>query len=199
MPDHVGWLLDLYEDGREGVVLWLIGDDGERWRLRQDFPITFYAAGEPEQLRGLQRYLRTRPEKLRLYRTQSRDLFHDKPLILLAIEMNAPIYQPRLFQQIANRFPNLDYYDADLNITLRHAACWGTFPLARCSVSVNGEGVVQELRVLDSPWDLDPFDVPLRVLSLKPDCDPVHAQPSVLIACMMGMNTDSPFSRSGPC
>jgi len=186
MPDHVGWLLDLYEDDREGVVLWLIGDDGERWRLRQDFPVTFYAAGDLEQLRDLQRYLRARPEKLRLYRTQRRDLFHDRPLTLLAIETSAPIHQPRLFQQIADRFPNLDYYDADLKITLRHAARWDTFPLARCSISVNDEGIVQELRVLDSPWDLDPFDVPLRVLSLKPNCDPVHARPSVLIICHDG-------------
>ena len=182
MPDHVGWLLDLYEDDREGVVLWLIGDDGERCRLRQDFSVTFYAAGDPEQLRDLQRYLRTRPEKLRLYRAQRRDLFHDKPLTLLAVEMSAPVRQPRLFQQITNRFPGLDYYDADLNITLRHAARWGTFPLARCYVSADNMGTVRELRVLDSPWDLDPLDVPLRVLALKPDCDPAHAHPSALIA-----------------
>jgi len=39
---------------------------------------------------------------------------------------------------------------------------------------------------LDSPWDLDPFDVPLRVLSLEPDCDPAHARPSVLIVCHDG-------------
>ena len=182
MPDHVGWLLDLYEDNREGIVLWLIGDDGERCRLRQDFPVTFYAAGDPEQLRDLQCYLRTRPEKLRLYRAQRRDLFHDKPLTLMAVEMRAPVRQPRLFQQITHRFPGLDYYDADLNITLRHAARWGTFPLARCYVSANDEGVVRELRVLDSPWDLDPLDAPLRVLALKPDCDPAHVQPSALIA-----------------
>ena len=186
MPDHVGWLLDLYEDEREGVVLWLIGDDGERCRLRQDFPITFYAAGDPEQLRDLQRYLRTWPEKLHLYRAQRRDLFHDKPLTLLAVEMGAPIRQPRLFQQITDRFPDLDYYDADLKITLRHAARWDTFPLARCSISADDEGVVRELRVLDSPWDLDPFDVPLRVLSLEPDCDPTHARPSVLTVCHHG-------------
>jgi DNA polymerase-2 len=30
---------------------------------------------------------------------------------------------------------------------------------------------------------LDPLDAPLRVLTLKPDCDPAHAQPSALIAC----------------
>jgi DNA polymerase-2 len=137
MPDHVGWLLDLYEDDREGVVLWLIGDDGERYRLRQDFSVTFYAAGDSEQLRDLQRCLRTRPEKPRLYRAQRRDLFHDKPLTLLAMEMSAPARQPCLFQQIAHRFPGLDYYDADLNIALRHAACWGTFPpfLWRAAVS----------------------------------------------------------------
>jgi len=182
MPDHVGWLLDLHEDKCKGVVLWLIGDDGERYRLRQDFPVTFYATGDPEQLRDLQRCLRTRPEKPRLYRTQRRDLFHNSPLTLLAVEMDAPARQPRLFQQMAKRFPELDFYDADVNITLRHAARWGTFPLARCYVNANDEGVVQELRVLDSPWDLDPLEAPLRVLALKPDCAPAHAQPSALIA-----------------
>ena len=182
MTDRVGWLLDLYEDDREGVILWLIGDDGERCRLRQDFPIIFYAAGDPEQLRALQRFLRARPEKLHLYRAQRRDLFHDQPLTLLAVEMSAPICQPRLFQQIVRRFPGLDYYDADVNITLRHAARWGTFPLARCYVSVDDEGTVRELCVLDSPWDLDPLDAPLRVLALKPDCDPAHARPRALIA-----------------
>ena len=182
MPDHVGWLLDLYEDDHEGVVLWLIDEDGERRRFRQDFPVTFYAAGGPEKLRELQRFLRARPEKLRLYRAERRDLFHDQPLTLLAIEMKAPIRQPRLFQQVARRFPELDYYDADLNITLRHAARCGTFPLARCYISANDEGLVRDLRVLDSPWDLDPLEAPLRVLALKPDCDPAHAQPSTLIA-----------------
>ncbi|MCD6577634.1 MAG: hypothetical protein J7K66_06445 [Anaerolineaceae bacterium] len=182
MPEHVGWLLDLYEHDHGGVILWLIGDDGERYRLWQNFPITFYAAGDSAQLRDLQRYLQLRSEELRLYRAQRRDLFHDHPLTLLAVEMSAPIRQPRLFQQVARRFPGLDYYDTDVNITLRHAARWGTFPLARCYVRADDAGIVRKLRVLDSPWDLDPPDVPLRVLALKPDCDPDHARPSALIA-----------------
>ena len=32
-------------------MLWLVGEDGQRHRLTQDFPITFYAAGEPARLR----------------------------------------------------------------------------------------------------------------------------------------------------
>jgi DNA polymerase II len=182
MPDHVGWLLDLYEDDKKGIVLWLIDEDGARCRFRQDFPVTFYAAGDPEKLRDLQRFLRARPEKPYLYRAERRDLFQEHPLTLLAIELQAPIRQPRLFQQVARRFPELDYYDADLNITLRHAARCGTFPLARCYVSADDDGLVRNLRVLDSPWDLDPLEAPLRVLALKTDCDPSHAQPGLLIA-----------------
>ena len=49
MAELTGWLLDLYEDPRDGVVLWLIGADGTRHRLHQTFPVTFYAAGPPAQ------------------------------------------------------------------------------------------------------------------------------------------------------
>jgi len=182
MPDHTGWLLDLFEDAQRGVDLWLIGDDGARLRLRQDFPLIFYAAGNTEALHQLGLWLRGQPEKPALARAVRRDLFRDQPLTLLAIEMQDPINQPRLFQRAAKRFPDLDFYDADINITLRHAARWGTFPLARCYVCADDDGNVQDMRVLDSPWDLDPLTPPLRVLSIMPDHDPSHTDPTALIA-----------------
>ena len=45
MIERTGWLLDLYEDPLGGLALWLLDDDGARRRLRQRFPVTFYAAG----------------------------------------------------------------------------------------------------------------------------------------------------------
>jgi DNA polymerase-2 len=186
MPDHTGWLLDLYEDEQRGVVLWLIDDDGLRRRLRQDFPAVFYAAGEREQLHALGLWLRAQPERPSLSRAVRRDLFQEQPLTLLAVEMQDPIRQPQLFQRAANRFPDLDFYDADIPITLRHAARWGTFPLARCYVCADDDGNVLDMRVLDSPWDLDPLPPPLRVLSLMPDHDPSHAEPTALIASHAG-------------
>ena len=57
MAEFSGWLLDLYEDPRDGVVLWLIGADGTRHRLHQNFPVSFYAAGPPRKLRALWRWL----------------------------------------------------------------------------------------------------------------------------------------------
>jgi DNA polymerase-2 len=55
MTEHTGWLFDLYPDPQDGVVLWLLCDDGQRRRFTQSFPVTFFAAGPPERLRGLWR------------------------------------------------------------------------------------------------------------------------------------------------
>lgn len=182
VADLTGWLLDLYEDERGGAALWLIGDDGGRHRLRQDFPVTFYAAGERAQLKALWVWLRRHPLKPRLAKDQRRDLFQPEPLTVLKIELQHAARQPQLFHEIMQRFPDLDYYDADLSISLRHAALYGTFPLARCYVRADESGFIQKLRVLDLPWDLDPSKAPLRALALRPDCDPAHANPRALIA-----------------
>jgi len=186
MPDLTGWLLDLYEEESGGLALWLIGDDGGRQRLRQDFPITFYAAGPNAQLKALWAWLKRHPLKPRLSRDQKRDILQDGLTTVLKIETENAFQQPLLFQEMARQFPELDYYDADLGITLRHAARFGTFPLARCYARADESGLVSELRVLDSAWDLDPSRVPLRVLSLRPDCDPAHAEPRALIAAHEG-------------
>jgi len=186
MPDLTGWLLDLYEEESGGLALWLIGDDGGRHRLRQDFPITFYAAGPNAQLKALWAWLKRHPLKPHLSRDQKRDILQDGLTTVLKIEVENAFQQPQLFQEMARQFPELDYYDADLGITLRHAARFDTFPLARCYIRADESGRVSELRVLDSAWDLDPSRAPLRVLSLRPDCDPAHAEPRALIAAHEG-------------
>jgi DNA polymerase-2 len=175
-----GWLLDVYEDRSDGIVLWFITEGGERVRLRQRFPVTFYAAGPAPQLRKLWRWLREQDPSLKLWRTERRDLFLPQPVNVLAAEVENAVNQPRLFQGAAQAFPDLTYYDADIPLGLRHAAVFDTFPLQRCHVLADGRGVIQELRSLESPWDLDPEPAPLRVLKIEPDVDPSHTPPRLL-------------------
>ena len=178
--EHTGWLLDLFADPQGGVILWLLGDDGERYRLQQTFPVTFYAAGPAARLRALWRFLENQPVPVTLSRTERRDLFQPQPLTVLAIQVAQPARQPRLFQQVVKRFPELTYYDADLQLTLRYSAVYHVFPLARCRVSVNDAGQVEKIAALDLPWDLDPAPPTLRILDLEPDSDPAHAPPTHL-------------------
>ncbi len=178
MPEYTGWLLDLYDDLEEGLVCWLISEAGERLRLRQDFPVTFYASGSVERLRALWRYLRPQPVHLR--REERSELFCRQPITTLAVQVPSPQAQARLFAQVSAAFPELTFYDVDLPSALRHAAAFGSFPLCRCRLEVDAQNRVQAFQVLDSPWELDPALPPLRILSLEPDCDPAHAQPTHL-------------------
>jgi DNA polymerase-2 len=177
--EFTGWLLDVYDDPQDGAVLWLMTEDGARRRLHQDFPITFYASGPTSQLRELWRFLEGQPTPVELGRQERRDLFCQEPVTVLCVRVLQPALQPRLFQQVARRFPVLAFYDADLAFSLRYAAVHNTFPLAYCHVRTNGEQL-QSLTVLDSPWDMDPPPPPLKALSLELDSNPAHAQPACL-------------------
>lgn len=181
MLEVAGWLLDLYDDPQDEVVLWLIAEDGRRLRLRQSLALTFYIAGEERELRAAQSYLRGLSLPAELFRTRRRDLFLPEPLDVLAIRSRASD-QAALFRQVANRYPDLTYYDADLPLSLHHAARYDTFPMARIRVRYEDQGEIHELQTLDSAWEIDPEPPPLRVLQLEPDVDPNHAAPRALLA-----------------
>jgi len=178
MPELTGWLLDLFDEPGGGIVLWLLGADGRRHRLHQDFPVTFYAAGPALRLRQLWQHLHAQPVPVELGREERRDLFRPEPVTVLSIRAEHPADQPPLFQHLARLFPDLDWYDADLHLSLRYAARYGTFGLARCRAEADADGKLHALTVLDSPWELDPPPAPLRVLTLEPDADPFHAAPA---------------------
>ena len=188
MMDLTGWLLDVYPgrqnggDPPDGVVVWLLGEDGRRYRLRQPFPVTFYASGPALRLRLLWRYLQNQPVSVQLQRAERRDLFSEQPLTVLAVQVEQPAAQPRLFQLVSSSFPDLTYFDADIPLALRYAAVHRVFPLAHCTITVwRGGDQVQQVQALESPWDLEPSQPPLRTLSLEPDVNPAHATPQRLL------------------
>lgn len=179
MPERcTGWLLDLYPQ-QEETVLWFLEEDGRPFRLVHHFPGTFYAAGESAQLRALWGWLADQEPAPELARGIRRDVFRGELPVLAATVARAPRLEA-LFRQATVRFPDLDWYDGDIALPLRHAAAFGTFPLARCQVE-HHEGQVQSLSMLESPWELDPAPPPLRVLELAPDCDPGQAAPTALL------------------
>ena len=179
MVDHRGWLLDLYADEADGLILWLLDEDGSRRRLTQEFSITFYAYGPFPRLRALWRFLRGQPIGVQLARIVREDLFAG-PLDLMAVEVANPALQPRLFRQAVRRFPDLTYYDADIPLGLRYAAVFDTFPLCHCEVEVADNGRIQHITPLESRWDAAPSQPPLRLLTIEPNEDPAHREPAFL-------------------
>lgn len=180
MNEIRGWMLDVYAHPAGGAVVWLLDEEGRRRRLRQDFEATIYAAGSAWRLRELWMYLQKQPIKMQLARTERRDLFRGDT-VTLAASTGALTELPGLVRGAQAAFPDLTFYDADLQTALRHAAAFGTFPLAWCNVSVDEEERIHELQVDDSRWEIDYELPPLRAMRMEPDEDPRQREPRAIL------------------
>jgi DNA polymerase II len=176
VKEYTGWFFDLYAQ-KEGITLWLLGEDHKPYSFTQPFPITFYASGPFHRLRQLWKFLKDRP--IRLARTQRKDLHEGTKDVLQADVLEVTSFDA-LFREVNQEFPDLLYFDADIPIILRYAAHSGTFPLGHCKVEVQHGWTISKIAPLDSPWDLDPVLPHLRILEIRPDENPNHAQPQSL-------------------
>jgi DNA polymerase II len=170
-----GWLLDLYPN-EAGLSVWMLGQDGKRHHLHQNFSVKFYIAGSSSQLRCAWKWLSAQPERPALAREGRRDLFAGT-IPVLAGELAKPADLPRLFRRVSRAFPDLTYYDADIHMSLRYAARYGAYPLAECELEIDAMSRIHAIQVLSSPWDIDTTHPPLSVLTMEPECDPFHAEP----------------------
>jgi len=174
--EQTGWLVDVYAASEGGIVLWLLTEDDQRLHLRIKFPVTFYAAGEFALLRQAWIYLKGKDVKLA--RATRHDLFLGEREVM-AITLPHPSLLPALFADLSRQFPSLDYYDADIPLSLRFIAQTGANLLGKCRVLLDGE-MVQSIQPLDSPWEVEPAPLPLRILTLRPDVNPAIRKPKHL-------------------
>ena len=174
-----GWLLDLYEDASDGLRLWFILDSGERICLRQSFPVSFFIYGPVKRLHECCLFLRRQPGVLHLSKESRQDVFQPEPLCVLRVDMNGPVSQKACFQAVQKVFPDLTWYNADLSVQARHCAQYDSFPLAYCTVA-HEDGIIKDLQVLNSRWDLAVLHPLLRTVELIPDRDPAKAAPDAV-------------------
>jgi DNA polymerase-2 len=186
-----GWLFDVYPN-ETNLTLWLIGEDGQRHRLSQDFSVSVYASGPFPRLRQLWKWLEEQPVQVSLARQERKDVFRGMAPVL-AVAVAQPARLDELFRAMISKFPDLTYYDGDISIPLRHAAAFDVFPLARCTVEVQGEKVVK-ISPLNTPWDLEPEAAPLRILTIEPDCDPARGTPKTITIAFERNNYTLPIN-----
>ncbi|HMN01024.1 MAG TPA: DNA polymerase domain-containing protein, partial [Anaerolineales bacterium] len=177
MNEQTGWLLDVYAASEGGIILWLLTEDDQRLCLCMKFPVTFYAAGEFALLR--QAWIHLKDKDVKPARATRRDLFLGEREVM-AITLPHPFLLPALFADLSRQFPSLDYYDADIPLSLRFIAQTGANLLGKCRVVLDEE-IVQAIQPLDSPWEVEPVPLPLHTLTLSPDVNPAIQKPKYLL------------------
>lgn len=172
MDEITGWFFDIYPHPERGITLWVITDAGERLHLRMDLSITFYAAGDFSRLRTAWIFLNG---KAKLARQRRKDLFlGERDVMAVTVDASSTI-----FHELNSQFPELDYYDVDIPISLRFIARTNCHLLGRCRFLLKGEWL-QSIEPLSSPWEIQHTPIPLRMLRLALDVDPNFHEPSQL-------------------
>jgi DNA polymerase-2 len=180
-----GWLLFIYPDEQDGVVLWVLGEDGSRRRLTASFLSAFYIGGEPGALKKVAAFLEQDIFRVRSFLTERLELY-DGPQQVLAVQTANPVLQQHLITDLKRRFgaAKLRYYYINIPLSVRYAAATGAFPTARCFFSHDAEFNLLNLYPQDSPWEID-YSIPgLRTMTVLPDANPQFSHPaSLLITC----------------
>jgi len=174
-----GWVLSVYPDEVDGAVIWLLGEDGRRYRLTHAFETVFYLSGERPRLEGVRLFLAGLGEGIKTAYTRRRDLYKGE-LEVLEVRVGNPVLQQRLFYRLHKRFNWVDFYDAKIPFPMRYGVAKDIFPMARCAARVDQNLEVIEIQTLDDPWDLEYELPPLRTLVIEPDADPGLSSPACL-------------------
>lgn len=178
--ERTGWLMDVYTRPEGELVCWLLSEDGQRWLLPFDFPATFYAAGNPGVLRQAWRFLQGRG--VRCSRQVRHDLFQGERVVL-AVTVDLPGRLPETCRRLAQAFPALDYYDADLPLSVRFVSRTQLPLLGRCRFETDGQRLL-DVQPLESAWEMQPSLPPLRVMEIECDADPaLHPPQAVTVRC----------------
>jgi DNA polymerase-2 len=174
-----GWLFSVYPDRDCGAVIWFIAEDGVRHRLQYPFKTTFYlAAREFSRLQGVYRYLASWRNSPKMTFTFKRDLFKGVRRVL-EISAPDPITQENLFFTLQKRFKSIQFYNAKIPFSVRFGGETGSFPMAKCHL-ITADETVENMDVLDNPWDISYDLPPLRELIIEPDTEPTFCRPSLV-------------------
>ncbi len=176
----VGWFFSVYPDRQDGAVLWLITEDGARHRLTQPYKTAFYlAARDNRELHRVHAYLSAKNNPPEMSYAFKRDLFKGMRKVL-QILVPDPITQEHIFYNLKKRFKHIQFYNAIIPFSVRFGGETGSFPMAKCRLVLDDQGLVETIDVLDSPWDLSYDLPPMRQLTIEPDTDPTYATPTRL-------------------
>ena len=117
---------------------------------------------------------------MKFKRVTKEDLFAG-PQEAMGVRIANPSIYKRVFREANEHFPDLIYSDVDIPLTIRYAAAYNVFMMARCKVTAELDGKLINIIALDKPEELEPKLPHLRILTLRPDTDPSHGAPKNLI------------------
>jgi len=162
------WILDLYP-APEGMVLWLkagVEAGGRALRVVDDLPMSFFIAGESARLRAVWRGISGWGRGLSLGKARRFEIHRGREIDLLAVTAPGPLPYRAAVRDALAAWPDLAFYDADLDPAMVYCVERGVFPLAECDFVLEGTRL-RSVSTGQTRWDLAADPPPFRMLTLR--------------------------------
>jgi DNA polymerase-2 len=163
-----GWLLDVYP-AYDGMVVWLLGEDGRRLRAVDPFTPTFYLAAPPALLNHARRLLQRNAWHTDTRCVERYELGALHPTAVLEIAVHSPAQFSQITRRLIQACPGAQFFHVDVSLPQRYFYDRRIFPSARCEIELTADGLVRAIQALDSPWDTDYAMPPFTIMELSPD------------------------------
>lgn len=194
-----GWLLDLYTHPRHGqTCLWLIEQSGARTCFFHAFPGVFYFTGEQAaRLQSAKHYLSaTYPDSVQVKREHNWNLVTPSDQPIYAVRTENPNTLWKVFRPFAQDFPDLDFYNVDLDVSHYYAAQYGLFAFCQLVIEVDDRNHIHSISVRDTAWAIDIDDPPLRIMKLSPNHNPRAQTPTQLTLSIGERSIQIPYASN---
>ncbi|MDA2932428.1 hypothetical protein MYX19_04655, partial [Nitrospinae bacterium AH-259-F20] len=177
MAELSGWLFDVYPSS-EGMVVWLLDDDGKPTKFVDHYESYFYASGSRESFRLLKQRLSRIKVPIRMERVDRTEFWSGRPLEVLKISTPSLLAYRQLVSAAGN-LEDIELFNCDIPLPQVYFFERDIFPLAQCRVEHDAEGRIKAMEAHDSPWDTHYALPPLRVMALRIEgagINPNHSQ-----------------------
>lgn len=183
-----GWLLDVYP-AHDGMVVWLLSEDGRRFRVIDPFAPTFYLAAPPTRLVHILRLLQRSPWLTTTRQVERYELGALHPTAVMEITVHAPAQFTHITRRLIATCPDAQFFHVDVSLPQRYFYDRRLFPSAYCEVEMTADRRAHTIQALDSPWDTEYAMPPFTIMELSPDSDspnPNHGRCGALVVRIDG-------------
>ncbi len=151
------------------MALWILREDGRRFRVVDPFVPAFYLAASPSLLNHAHRLLQHSSYRVSAHRVKRYELGAHHPTPVLEIAVSAPTQFAFVTRRLIQTYPDAQFFHVDISLPQRYFFDRGLFPLAHCEMELATDNRLRSIHALESPWDIDYAMPPLTIMELSPD------------------------------
>ncbi len=160
-----GYFFDLYPV-RNGMVVWILGDDGKPYHCFDPFHPTFFLHLDAHDRKRILPLAQRFKMPVSIGKERKTELFSGEEWEVTKITVHDPLQFNRCVRTLQTFFPHFAFYNSNIPVAQMYLYDRQVFPLARCRFNVDEKNILRDI-VVDDNFDSPNYLIPdLKIMRL---------------------------------